>query len=263
MVIITGGSSGIGLALIKAFERISPATRVCNLSRSVPPSFPGDLHFHIPCDLTGPGEVARAAAEVTRLLPPEEAGPLVLINNSGFGDYGRLQAMELSKQLEMIDLNVRAAVELTLRLLPGLRRRGGVVVNVASTAAFLPTPYLSTYGATKAFLLNWTLALHNDLRGSGVRALAVCPGPTESNFFRRAGFSGRPANLGMGMTAEAVAAATLRALAGGRALVVTGWRNKLLAAVVTRLPKVWAAGAAAAVLGRVRRKGLAPEDGAG
>jgi short-subunit dehydrogenase len=188
-------------------------------------------------------------------LAARPAGEVLLVNNSGFGDYGSLQDLEIDKQLVMIDLNVRAAVELTARLLPELRRRGGCVVNIASTAAFQPTPQLATYGATKAFLLNWTLALHNDLQGTGVRALAVCPGPTESNFFRRAGFERRPANLSLGMTAEAVADETLRALAKGKALVVTGGRNKVLTALSGRLPRVWVARLAGLALRRVRSKG--------
>ena len=87
----------------------------------------------------------------------------------------------------MIDLNVRAVVQLTGRLLPLLKARGGAIVNVASTAAFQPTPWMATYGATKAFVLNWSLALNQDLRGTGVRVLVVCPGTTETEFFKRAG----------------------------------------------------------------------------
>src|SRR5690606_7363430 len=102
----------------------------------------------------------------------------------GFGGYGTVETVGLHHQLSMVDLNVKAVIHLTALLLPDLRQRGGDIVNVGSTAAFQPTPYLATYGATKAFVFNWSLALGEELRGSGVRVLCLCPGPTESNFFR-------------------------------------------------------------------------------
>lgn len=92
----------------------------------------------------------------------------------------------------MIDLNVRAVVDLSSRLLPVILPRGGTIVTIASTAAFQPTPFLATYGATKAFVRNWSLALNEDLRGIKVRTLTVCPGPTRSNFFKAAGFETLP-----------------------------------------------------------------------
>ena len=89
--------------------------------------------------------------------------------------------------MEMLDVNIDAVVQLTAGMLPLMRVRGGAVVTVASTAAFQPTPYLAAYGASKAFVLHWSLALNEELRGTGVRALAVCPGPTATDFFHRAG----------------------------------------------------------------------------
>ena len=136
----------------------------------------------------------------------------------------------------MIDLNVKAVVDLTARLLPLLRERGGWIINIASLAGFQPMPSMATYAATKAFLLHWSLALDEDLRGSGVRSLAVCPGPTESQFYRRAGFS-MPPNATPGQTAEAVVEETFRALHRGRSLVVTGWRNRWVAGSVRLLSK--------------------------
>ena len=147
------------------------------------------------------------------------------------------------KQLQMIDLNVRALVELTGRLLPALQARGGAVVNIASTAAFQPTPYMATYGASKAFVLHWTLALSEDLRESKVRTLAVCPGPTRTNFFHAAGFASPPMQGGINgaldMSADQVAERALVALARGQTLLVTGWKNKLIAFVGSKTPKVW------------------------
>ena len=139
---------------------------------------------------------AQALAEASETLKariesaPE--GKVLLVNNSGVGDYGRFPDLEIRKQLSMIDLNVMAVVDLSSRLLPVILPRGGTIVTIASTAAFQPTPFLATYGATKAFVRNWSLALNEDLRGIKVRTLTVCPGPTRSNFFKAAGFETLP-----------------------------------------------------------------------
>ena len=155
----------------------------------------------------------------------------------------------------MIDLNIKATVGLTASLMPELKRRRGAILNVASTAGFQPTPYLATYGATKAFVLHWSLALNEELRGSDVRALAVCPGPTQSNFFKAAGFEHPPVGAGGGffdMTADSVAWQSLRALAAGRALVVTGWKNKCIAFLGSKAPVVAVTRAGAALLRKMR-----------
>src|SRR5207244_895627 len=121
-------------------------------------------------------EIARTAGEVQACLAREApTGRILLINNSGFGTFGRFPEAELAKQLEMIDVNTRAVVHLTGLLLPLLQARGGAIITICSTMSFQPTPYAATYGATKAFALHWSLALNEELRGSGVRALAVCP----------------------------------------------------------------------------------------
>ena len=213
----------------------------------------------VPCDLADAEALATAADAVLAFLRDDAPeGEVVVINNAGFGGYGRVDDLSADTQAGMIDLNVRAVVDLTTRLLPVLRRRGGVVVNIASTAAFQPTAYMATYGATKAFVLHWTLALNEELRGTGVRALAVCPGPTATAFFKRAGMQEGAVNDAFGQTSEAVAREIFAALGTGQALVVTGWKNKVLTALSGMLPKVWAARVAASVLARYRLKKAAP-----
>lgn len=257
VIIITGGSSGIGAALIKATQKVRPDVLICNLSRSQPDTFLGENLRHFGTDLSDPAQLAEVAAELIAVVGAAPEGEVVLINNSGFGDYGPVGQLQYSKQLMMIDLNVRAVVDLTMRLLPMLEERGGAVVSVASTAAFQPTPYMATYGATKAFVLSWMLALSEDLKGTKVRALAVCPGPTRSNFFKAAGFSTPPMqggglNAHLDMTAEEVAEQTLQALAKGRALVVTGWKNRWIALLGAHLPKVLGVRLTAGVLRKMR-----------
>jgi short-subunit dehydrogenase len=147
---------------------------------------------HFFCDLRSSADIERAAASVrAHLAQTVPKGGILLINNSGFGSFGAFSELNLGGELEMIDVNVRALVHLTGLLLPDLLARGGVVLNIASTVAFLPTPYAATYGATKAFVLNWTVALNEELRGTRVRALAVSPGTTATPFFATAGIGSR------------------------------------------------------------------------
>lgn len=264
VIVVTGGSSGIGKAFIEHARKLNPEVVICNLSRRVPDGFLGQLNArHVPSDLSSSEALAGAADEIISFLKTEAPkGKLMLVNNSGFGGYGVSDELGREHQLEMIDLNVRAVVDLTARLLPELRARGGAVLSVASTAAFQPTAYLAAYGATKAFVLNWSLALREELRGTGVHALAVCPGPTSTEFFKRAGLKQGSVSDNFGQTSEQVVDETLRALAKGRALVVCGWKNRLMTTVVACMPKPWAAFLGAVVLRRYRLSRVGAAEGA-
>jgi len=236
---------------------------ICNLSRRLPEeniSLKGQKAVnHFPCDLTDAAAVARTAATVqTFLVNTLPAGRILLINNSGFGAFGHFPEPHLPRQLAMIDLNIRAVVHLTGLLLPLLRTRGGVIINVASTVAFQPTAYAATYGASKAFVLHWTLALNEELRGTGVSALALCPGTTTTDFFEAAGVGPGATVPALSMTSDAVVDAALRALAAGSALVVPGWKNQLLTFFSAKLPKPLVTRIAAKILARLRLKGGAP-----
>ncbi len=257
-VILTGGSSGIGKSFIDLGLRLKPGLVFCNLSRRSPPknisAAAGKNLNHFTCDLSRPEEVERGADAVAAFLAREvPAGRLLLINNSGIGAFGRFPEPNLARELEMIDLNVRAVVHLTGRLLPLLRARGGAIMNIASTVAFQPTAYAATYGASKAFVLNWTIALNEELRGSHLRALAVCPGTTRTDFFREAGAAGAE-KAPFAMSSDEVAAIAFRALASGRSQVVTGWKNKVMTFAGAKVPKPFAARVSGAILTRLRRK---------
>ncbi len=254
VIIVTGGSSGIGKAFIEHVRKLNPDVVICNLSRREPALFFTQLKVrHIPANLSDAASLSHASGHLAQLLDSElPPGKIMLINNSGFGGYGRVDEVGRDHQLEMIDLNVRAVVDLTARLLPALRQRGGAVLNIASTAAFQPTAYMATYGATKAFLLHWSLALGEDLRKSGVRVLAVCPGPTATEFFQRAGMQKGAVSDRWGQTPEQVVNESFRALERGRRQVVCGWVNWTMATLASRLPKPWAARLGAAVLARFR-----------
>ena len=255
-VIVTGGSSGIGKSFIELMGKLHPGLTFCNLSRRPPAIKISGLKLnHFACNLSRPAEIAAATAAIGSFLAQvAPVGKVLLINNSGFGGYGHFPEPQLEHQLEMIDVNIRGLVDLTGRFLPLLRARGGAIINVASTAAFQPTPYMATYGASKAFVLHWSLALNEELRGTGVRALAVCPGPTATDFSKRAGLQLGSVSPALSMTSEQVVEISLRALASGRAQVVTGWKNKVTAFVGSKLPKPLVARVAAKVLARYQLK---------
>lgn len=259
-VVVTGGSSGIGKSFIELVGTLTTRTAICNLSRRNPtekfsPNCQKKLN-HFPCDLTRSEDVARVAGELGEFLdrgaPP---GPVLLINNSGVGAFGAFPEGNLARELEMVDLNVRAVVQLTGLLLPRLKARGGAIITVCSVMSFQPTPYSATYGASKAFALHWSLALNEELRGSGVRALAVCPGTTRTEFFRQAGLGDGAVWASLSMSSDEVAELALRALGAGRAQIVTGWKNKVYTFFGSKLPKPFSARVSGAVLKRFRLAG--------
>jgi uncharacterized protein len=153
----------------------------------------------------------------------------VLVNNAGFGSGGRFQELDAGREIEMVRLNVEAVVALCGEFVPGMVSRGrGAVLNVASTAAFQPLPRQATYGATKAFVLAFTEALHADLEGTGATATALCPGPVRTEFPEVAGIGeaakGLPAVFWM--DSPAVAEAGVRGLEHDRRVVVPGALNR-------------------------------------
>jgi hypothetical protein len=253
-VVVTGGSSGIGKSFIKLMGNVQPALLFCNLSRREPDIISDELKLrHIPCDLSQTDQIVQGVNAVLSILKREKPeGRVLLINNSGYGSYGRFLEADLVNETGIIDVNIRALIEVTGRLLPTLKARGGAIVNIASTAAFQPTPFLATYGASKAFVLHWSLALREELKSCGVQVLAVCPGPTATGFGARAGVKSDTVPGGLGQTPDDVAKISLRALASNRPLVVCGWKNRFVATFASRLPKSWAAALAMRVIGRVQ-----------
>jgi len=238
LIVVTGGSSGIGRAFLGRIDESATKAVVCNVSRTIPDGWPtGGSRVHLAADLSKPPEIERVAAALRKLMP--RTGRILLLNNSGFGAYGEFPAPGLDHTLGMIDVNCRAPVQLTGLLWPDLLARGGMVANVASLAAYQPLPLMATYAATKAFLLHWSIALDSEGRHRGVRCVAICPGPVSTNFFRGAGFSA-PTGL-PGQSAEDCVDEALAAMARAKPQVVTGPGNRCVAWLSARLPKPWAA----------------------
>ncbi|MFZ9399700.1 MAG: SDR family NAD(P)-dependent oxidoreductase [Opitutales bacterium] len=249
VVIISGASSGIGRAMLSRISNSETKAAVFNLSRTPPEDVPNSLNFtHLTCDLSQAADIAAVVSELRKLMPRE--GRMLLINNSGFGAYGEFPAPGVDHTLKMIDVNVRAPVELTGRLWDDLKARGGQVANVASLAGFQPTPLMTTYAATKSFLLDWSVALDAEAKRHGIRCVAICPGPVSTNFSKAAGFASST-GLG-GQTADECADEAVRGMAAARPVVVTGWKHKILAVFSARLPKPWAAAIGLRMIQRLR-----------
>ena len=155
----------------------------------------------------------------------------VLVNNAGFGTYGQFAELDAGREHDLVAVNVDALVRLTHAVIPGMLARGrGGILNVASTIAFQPGPYQATYGASKAFVLSLSQALWAETRGSGVTVTALCPGPTHTGFVDALGSDVSHTAVYRHLAApEPVVAAGLQALEHGHAVVVPGWRNRVMA----------------------------------
>lgn len=161
-----------------------------------------------------------------------------LINNAGFGAGGPVAEVDHDKLLGMIDVNCRALVELCHAVLPGMiQMRSGGILNVASTAAFQPGPFMAVYYASKAFVLSFSEALHEEVRGHGVHVAALCPGPTRTEFFDVAGASDDSMLRRLAADPDKVVADGLAALAANRAVKVSGLSNAAMAASVRFTPR--------------------------
>ena len=188
----------------------------------------------LPADLTEPG----SADQIVQTLAQRQTVVDVLVINAGFGARGNVAGLGVQRQLEMIEVNVAALTRLTALLLPGMleRRRGGIL-NVASTAAFQPGPHHAVYYATKAYVLSFTEALAEEVRGSGVRVSCLAPGPTDTGFAAQAGAVGsRLFERGV-MDATRVAQAGHDGLRRGKSLVIPGLRNRVMAFSVRLGPR--------------------------
>ncbi|MEA3046045.1 MAG: uncharacterized protein QOJ53_377 [Sphingomonadales bacterium] len=228
VTLITGASAGLGAEFARQCaargEPLALVARRRDRLEALAAGLGGEIHI-FQADLAREGAAASLVAE----LEAEGLGVGTLINNAGFGLAGKFADRPLARLSEMIDLNCRTLVELCHLVLPAMKARGaGAILNVASTAAFQPGPNMAVYYASKAFVLSFTEALHHELKGSGIKVSALCPGPTESEFGAVAD-SHSPALERMKGPADAVVRAGLRGLDRNRAVVIPGLANKVTA----------------------------------
>ncbi len=211
--LITGAASGIGEAFARELARRGMQLVVVGRSGARLHALAEELVEHhqsqvevVVADLTLEGTASRIQSHVEgRGLQVH-----VLINNAGFGVHGQFEVLDPQRDRQQVMLDVAAVVDLTHAFVPSMVARGaGAIINVASTAAFQPLPYMAVYGGSKAFVLSFSEALAEEMRGRGVRVLALCPGATQTAFFDVAG---EDASVGRRRTPQQVVSTSLRAL---------------------------------------------------
>ena len=242
VALITGASGGIGADLARVFARAGhdlalvarDVARLDALANEIAAAGrPRPLAIGL--DLTA----ASATQQLLEGLRAAGATTEFLVNNAGFGLLGEAMALDPGTQLGMVDLNIRALLDLTLALLPELERNRGKILNVASVAAFLPGPGFAVYYASKAFVLSFSEALSRELSPRGIGVTALCPGATATGFQARAGFdSGSALARLSSASAMAVAEAGFAGLMAGKRVVVPGWTNKLFVLLAKLTPHV-------------------------
>jgi hypothetical protein len=240
-VLITGPTRGIGYELAHLFARDGYDLVLVSRSEGELKQVAGELETQYGVQATVLAkDLARpeAPGEIHAALQEENIRVDALVNNAGFGLYGRFVETDLETELDMIRVNVAALTYLTKLFLPGMVERGqGHVLNLASLAAFEPGPLMSVYHATKAYVLYFSEAIARELDDSGVTVTALCPGPTRTSFEERAGTEGTRAFRWGATDAQTVAEAGYRGLMQGKTVVVPGAVNKLATLLVRLGPR--------------------------
>lgn len=239
IVLVTGASAGLGAALAADFAKrghsvVLVARREAQLAE-VADGIVAAGHGRprtIALDLTLPDAGDRLAQALL------EAGlePEIVVNNAGFGLLGPAAKLDRGQQLAMVDLNVRIATDLSLRFADSLARRKGGILNVASVLGFLPGPGMAVYHATKAYLVSFSLALHQEMKAKGIRVTVLCPGPIETEFgVRPVGYFAKRLQRPL----EHVVRHGMAGFLAGEPVVVPGKDNKVLTVLARMLPRGW------------------------
>lgn len=253
VALITGASSGIGEQFAYALAREGYALAITARRKDRLDTVAAQARR------LGAPEVQTFAADLSAREAPHRLYEQVrtaglkldlLVNNAGFGTRGRFDHLPLDRELEQIDLNIRALVELTHLFLPAMiAARAGTVMNIASTAAFQSVPFMATYAATKAFVFSFSLALHHELEGTGVNVMALCPGATHTEFQEISGNGDALVPSFAYMAPETVAAQGVQAMKKKRAVCINGLMNTF----TTEIQRIVPRGLVARIAGRLYR----------
>lgn len=238
--LITGASSGIGYELTKLFARdghdlvlvARSRERLENIARKMKSEH--DISaWAMKMDLS----VIGSSEQLFREIEAEGIMVDILVNNAGFGAYGPFETLGTQTQLEMVRLNIEALTHLTKLFLPAMLENGeGKILNVASMAGFLPGPYMAVYYATKTYVLSLSEALASELEGTGVTVTALCPGTTDTKFFKRAKVE-RSRLARKRMDPEIVARSGYEGLMRGKAIVIPGFKNRMMIQSLRLFPR--------------------------
>jgi len=230
--LVTGASTGIGRELVQllatdGYDLILTARQRDALEAVAAPwRAKGRTVDVLPLDLGQPGAAQALSAQVKQLGRTVD----VLVNNAGFGTSGAFHEIQVGKDVSLLQLNVVALTELCRLFLPDMvARRQGRILNVASLAAFQPGPYMAAYCASKAYVLSLSEAINGELCGTGVTVSALCPGPVLTEFQKRAECEKSPLFRGKMLDAATVARIGYNGMLKGKAVILPGWKTKLLA----------------------------------
>ncbi|HEY8677134.1 MAG TPA: SDR family oxidoreductase [Candidatus Dormibacteraeota bacterium] len=239
--LITGASGGLGYEMAILFARdgwdcvltARSADKLGVLADRLRAEHRVNVHV-IAKDLAHPA----APGEIWSALQAARVQVDVLVNNAGFPTYGLFWELDAKTELEELQVNIVALTHLTKLFVPGMvARRDGRVLNVASTAAFEPGPLMAVYYASKAYVLSFSEALAEELRGTGVSVTALCPGPTRTGFQKRGAMEGSRLLRGDIADAGSVAAAGYRGLMARKTLIIPGWSNKMVPLAARLTPR--------------------------
>jgi short-subunit dehydrogenase len=240
VTLITGASGGIGAEMARVFaandHRVALVARRADRLKTLADEIVASgkaAPILIPCDL----EARDAGDTIATALAAAGAEVEFLVNNAGFGLFGQATEIDRAEQLGIIDVNVRVLTELSLRFAGSLIRHHGGILNVGSVAGFLPGPGMAVYYASKAYVLSFSEALHQELGRQGVRVTVLCPGPVPSEFQLRAGFEPGLDSVILKVSAAAVARAGYRGLMAGKRAVLPGFGIKMVPFLLRFFPR--------------------------
>lgn len=241
VAVVTGASKGIGAEIARELGRrgheLVLVARSADQLQSVADGLGTTAHV-VPADLSD----AAARAGLLGQIEARGLTPQILVNNAGFSTMGPVHRSDPEVERNMLELDVVALADLCARFLPGMVERGaGAILNVASTAAFQPLPGQAGYGGAKAFVLSYSRSIATELKGTGVTATVLCPGPVATDFGKTAGFTKKEEKESlppiMWVSAPQVAAAAVAGMDAGKVVVIPGAANKAGAALATLAPK--------------------------
>lgn len=239
--LITGASSGIGLELAHLFAHDGYRLVLVARNRGALRELGDDLQSRYNVTVRiAPKDLAHPASPAELYQELQEAGIVldVLVNNAGFGAAGAFLKTNWNDEAEMLQVNIVALTHLTKLFLPQIRAREGKLLNVASTAAFQPGPFMAVYYASKAFVLSFTEALAEELLGTGATVTCLCPGPVKTNFQKRAYLQGTAMmNSPLTVDVREVARIGYEGMKQGRRIVIPGWKNRMLVESVRLSPR--------------------------
>ncbi|MGG7144451.1 SDR family NAD(P)-dependent oxidoreductase [Clostridium nigeriense] len=239
-VLITGATTGIGYELAKLYAKDENNLILVARDEERLKEVKDELEFYnikvytIALDLSEDN----SCEKVLDFVNKKNLSVDILINNAGMGSFGYLSEIEMESELKLIDVNIRAVTELTKIFLPSMIEHGeGAIMNVASTAAFCAGPKMATYYASKSYVLNFTEALYEELKGSEIKVSCLCPGPVKTNFQEKSGIKKKESAKKALMTPRDVAKVAYKDFKKGKLIIIPGFKNKLIITLNKLVPR--------------------------